>query len=316
MVEALKFVQNYKTETGQMRQVTKVGDIQQHGVAFADLGGFQHDCYNCGEKGHRKADCSNLSKEEHKELKSRWKAKMNRQKQAGGQSHVSTIDETNKQDGTKEVKEGQNHMNVQTVLDYLDGIGLAEIGGPKRIECGMFLETTPKRANCGEYKIFLDTAATQHSVFNRHVLHNIHEVGMVLRQNCNAGVNETSTMGFWRDFLMWLNENGIANLLSVPQLEEDGYVVEYRTGSHYWMVHTPNDFTYHFKKGTGMCKGMSYIYMLADLASYISCCEDAYDFQFHEESTTLVGVNTICKNIERYTKKVVEKATLEHKVQE
>ena len=30
-------------------------------------------------------------------------------------------------------------------------------------------------------------------------------------------------------FKMWLNRNGIANLLSIPQLEEDGYVIDYNT---------------------------------------------------------------------------------------
>ena len=44
-----------------------------------------------------------------------------------------------------------------------------------------------------------------------------------------------SLFGLWD---LWLNEQGIANLFSIPQLEKDGCVIEYNTNRD-WVVTTP-----------------------------------------------------------------------------
>ena len=58
---------------------------------------------------------------------------------------------------------------------------------------------------------------------------------------------------------MWLVESGIVNLLSVPQLEADGFKVGYSNGL--WTVTTPEGHVIPFKKDTGKCRGFPYIEM-------------------------------------------------------
>ncbi len=57
--------------------------------------------------------------------------------------------------------------------------------------------------------------------------------------NSNAGTNFATKNGWYRDlFGLWLVRNGIANLLSLPQLEADGFTVSYHIGVN-WIVATP-----------------------------------------------------------------------------
>ena len=59
-------------------------------------------------------------------------------------------------------------------------------------------------------------------------------------------------------FCMWLVRNEIANLLSIPCRERDGYRVTYDT-STYWLINCPNGLTLKFKKDVGVCEGFLYI---------------------------------------------------------
>ena len=60
---------------------------------------------------------------------------------------------------------------------------------------------------------------------------------------------------------VWLNENGIANLISIAKLEADGYTVQTDTKGE-WKVSTPEGKTILFKRDKGMCVGMPYIDLL------------------------------------------------------
>ena len=76
--------------------------------------------------------------------------------------------------------------------------------------------------------------------------------------NCNAGTTRMTKRGYYGRLRVWLNENGIDNLISIPNLEVDGYVV--RTGTKgEWQVVTPDGETIPFKRDKGMCVGMPYI---------------------------------------------------------
>ena len=57
---------------------------------------------------------------------------------------------------------------------------------------------------------------------------------------------------------MWLNEGGIANLLSIPQLEKDGFRVTSDTHGE-WAVHSPQGEKLVFKRDTGLAENMPYI---------------------------------------------------------
>ena len=59
---------------------------------------------------------------------------------------------------------------------------------------------------------------------------------------------------------MWLNKNGIANLLSILQLEQDRFVIDYNPNRN-WTVTATQGKEIVFKKDTGLCEGMPYIDM-------------------------------------------------------
>ena len=48
------------------------------------------------------------------------------------------------------------------------------------------------------------------------------------------------------------------DLLSIPQLEKDGYVIDYNTNRD-WIVTTPEGKTLMFQKDVSMCKGIPYL---------------------------------------------------------
>ena len=65
--------------------------------------------------------------------------------------------------------------------------------------------------------------------------------------NCNAGETEITRRGYLGEMRVWLNKNGIANLISIPKLEEYGYTVNTNTKGQ-WKVFTPKGKTILFKR--------------------------------------------------------------------
>ena len=82
-----------------------------------------------------------------------------------------------------------------------------------------------KRLTLQWWKVYLDSCATYHTFFVKEFLRNIVENKGTMKGNCNAGETEITKRGYFGKLRAWLNENGIANLLSIPQLEKDGYTV-------------------------------------------------------------------------------------------
>ena len=57
---------------------------------------------------------------------------------------------------------------------------------------------------------------------------NVHQVSTLLQGNCNAGVSTSDEKGFFGLWDFWINEQGIAKLLYIPQIEKDGNVIHYK----------------------------------------------------------------------------------------
>ena len=106
--------------------------------------------------------------------------------------------------------------------------------------------TPKKRRTMDPNKFYLDSAATYHNMFIKWYLKNIRDAGRILRGNCNAGVKVCSQVGDLGIFKMWLNEGGIANLLSIPQLEKNGFRVTTDTHGE-WVIHSPQGEKLQFK---------------------------------------------------------------------
>ena len=151
------------------------------------------------------------------------------------------------------------------------------------------------RYTLDRWKLYLDSCATYHSFFAKEYLCWIEEGSTTLSGSCNTGTAVTNTRGWWGEFQAWLNEKGIANLLSIPMLEAAGYIVTSHTKKD-WVVFTPKGKKIVFKRDTGITKGMPYIDLRTNKAG-------------------LAMIETVRKNFYSYTKKEIEKAKLSRNVQ-
>eukprot|EP00957_Ditylum_brightwellii_P129421 9872844-Ditylum_brightwellii.AAC.1 len=66
-------------------------------------------------------------------------------------------------------------------------------------------------------------------MFVRDMLSDMKAVGTILQGNYNVGVSISKEKGAYGLWSFWLNKKGIANLLSISQLEKDGYTINYNT---------------------------------------------------------------------------------------
>ena len=100
-------------------------------------------------------------------------------------------------------------------------------------------------------------------------------------------------------FNMWIVRNGIANLLSVPQLEHEGFVLTYDTRTT-WHIHCPDGKAIALDRELGgVCDRFFYI----DMSQLLN-----------QSAVSLV--NTVRKNYECFTRREVEKAILYCKAHE
>ena len=84
-------------------------------------------------------------------------------------------------------------------------------------------------------RLYLHTALSLNQAFVDKHLDEVKRVLVDLRGKCDTGVSHANEKGWYGDLLnTWLVCNGISNLLYVPQLERDGFVLAYntRTTSH------------------------------------------------------------------------------------
>ena len=76
----------------------------------------------------------------------------------------------------------------------------------------------------------------------------------------NAGLTLSSLKGYYGKFHMWVNNNGMVNLLSNTCLKEEGYHIEYASDKK-WFVATLQGLLIPIKRDTVLTKCVSYIDM-------------------------------------------------------
>ena len=196
------------------------------------------------------------------------------------------------------VQGGANIMLVgdgdeeEGLLDEYEGVGFIQ----KELDEPMVVEV---RATLSEDRLYLDTCSSFHMCFNAKYLAKVQRLMMQLKGDCNAGTTGSREKGWLASiFHMWLVRNGIVNVLSVGQLEKDGFKISYETGGD-WVVRTPNGKSLKFKRDTGMCYGFPYL-----------------DLRETHDLEGLACVQTMRENMEGFTKRELKRAILARQKQQ
>ena len=107
-------------------------------------------------------------------------------------------------------------------------------------------------------KLYLDSCASYHTFFLEEFLTDVEESDATMTGRCNAGTTITKIKETYGDLQVWINNKGIADLISIPMMEAGGYIVSTHTHT-YWVVTTPKGKDITFKRDKGVCTGVPYI---------------------------------------------------------
>ena len=299
MDAAMKYLQNYKPDAPQGNR--RGGYVGEQGVAFGQPSEQYGPCHGCGLMGHVVKFCRKISPEKRKEILAALAAGTFK----SGQNHAEVGDEVENEmdrvvDGIANVEMSLEEASIESAEgaedeDVFNGTVFHEASA--RVSMGGWVN---KRVRCGAFKLFLDSCATNHSMCNLAVLERIHTTKYFLRQNCNAGSKLTNRQGYWNGIPFWVNETGIANLLSLPKLEKCGWVIKYETGGK-WVATSPEGQVLVFKKDAGLCDGMPYLDMSKP---------EEHIFGPEDKPEGVSFIETVRKNMEGFTREEVERATM------
>ena len=150
----------------------------------------------------------------------------------------------------------------------------------------------------------LDSTSYFHQMFDPSHLDVVKKVSTILRGSCNASTNFSYDEGWYKGLLhMWLVCNGIANLLSLPQLESEGYYITYYTLTN-WIIHVLDGplctlcTELVLKRCVGVCKGFPYL-----------------DMADPDHRNTVVMLQSVRENMAGLTDREAKKAVLARKAQ-
>jgi hypothetical protein len=107
-------------------------------------------------------------------------------------------------------------------------------------ECKAFAKELKKgeRSTLEWWKCYIDSYALYHTFFATHFKTGVSVGGKNMSGRCNSGVANTGTRGWAGILRVWLNKNGIANLISIHMLEADSCEVSTKTKGKR-VIHTP-----------------------------------------------------------------------------
>ena len=266
------------------------------GVAFANADDGKKaakprnvTCHKCGVKGHYATDCPELAAE---------RAAGTTNAQTGTTLLMAGIADGEFDDGDKTSFTFVNH-----------GITL-QIGSDGCV---------PKSW------ILLDNQSTVDVFYNPDLLTDIREVEESMSIHCNSGVTTTNWVGELSGYgTVWFHPNGIANILSLARVKEQGYRVTYDSiAGNRFVIHKSDGTTRIFNEST---RGLYYL----DVKDHIEKIEeddhdnesDGQDIEDddaeekagnEEEGVTLVI--TVADNRTKYTNRAYSRAALARKIQ-
>ena len=108
-----------------------------------------------------------------------------------------------------------------------------------------------------EYNLYLDSCATYNYTFIKIFLDCIGAAHEIMHWHYNAGTTITNQEGWYGGWKIYLNEQGIGNLMSIPWLEREGYRTVYDTLKE-WLVYDPDGIEIKFQRDLGLYDRMPY----------------------------------------------------------
>ena len=203
-------------------------------------------CFHCGKPGHFIEHCLDFTNGKRAMIHA---ATSNNDDDSGA-------DDDNDDESTKEVD----------ICGFLPSILMLHgaVMGQSHNDNGQIISQNhkTKSAPCHTLnpgKLFLDICLTYYQSIIEDELIHIEVMKYGLRGQCNAGTSYSNHKGWLKDlFHIWVMPHGMANLLSIPQLECDGFKVQYHTGGQ-WVVTCPDNTDIIFKHDTGVTDGFPYV---------------------------------------------------------
>ncbi|KAL7470808.1 hypothetical protein ACHAXS_011072 [Conticribra weissflogii] len=183
----------------------------------------------------------------------------------------------------KSVEEGVGNINTDDDNNNNDsGFGFLQINDVVLHQTG--------RGGLNKNHVYLDTCSTFHQLVNKDLVSNMHESQTGLVGHCNAGTTTTTTKGKFGSLDVWVNDKGIANILSFDKLEQH-FDISYHTKNtnKTFIVHTLKG-DVHFKRNE---LGLPYI-----------------DASNSDKQAQICLVNTIRENYEGFTKREIDEAKM------
>ena len=204
---------------------TNVGDVD--GTALANVEGKKDKsgitCFNCNEKGHYSNECDKPDQRDNK----------------------------TKQTGTQLLMEGLEAFEESNFQFCQKEINTTDTG----------VETAYLHHQGGEISqdwVLLDNQSTVNVFSNQKLLKNIHKTTRTMTIKCNAGVTTTNMIGEMPGYPgeIWYNPRGIANILSVANVQKHYRITYDSANGEGFIVHKSDGTQRLFKESE---KGLFYL---------------------------------------------------------
>ena len=86
-------------------------------------------------------------------------------------------------------------------------------------------------------QIYLHNCSTSMQIVNPNLLTNVYQVNTCLYGHCNAGTSSTNRKGVYGKIDCWLNQQGIANIISISVFKKLKYDIKYDRNDNFWIVY-------------------------------------------------------------------------------
>jgi hypothetical protein len=231
--EAYQRLTNYKAKNATIRSTN-----QSTGVTFTNVGGGGNGkakknkdhitCFNCQENGHYSNECT-------------------KPKTSGstGTTHTTTNEEEEEEE------------NAVALLNNGASSGeFDEMHASFHFMIGHSL-TTESFHTIPSTWLLLDNQSTIDVFCNRALLSNIKTSDRSMSIHCNAGVKTTNQTGFFPGYgEVWYHPTGIANILSLYRVRQNGFSVSYDDQRNTFIIKKPNGGSHEFAQSE---KGLYYL---------------------------------------------------------